>query len=147
VLPVKLDAGQFYLIGINWDQPDKLPRFRSKHHEAWTSAIYFCTRGAPADVAARVKAPFVIETDPPNDAQDVDAETKGLSFTFNMPMAFDTSFLGSGGAYYPGGTHKVHWSEDNLTCTLRVSGLIAGQIYEVVLSGRKGFKSKWGVPL
>jgi beta-lactamase regulating signal transducer with metallopeptidase domain len=148
VLPVQLEKGKFYRVGINSSSHQN---FRSAMGvPAETTAIYFATKGAPRGVAARTRVPKIVKSTPEIGATDVDPRLGLISVTFNMPM--DTggfSWTGGGPSFptIPDG-QKPRWSRDGKTCTLPVK-LAPGKHYELGLNNvsHKNFGSKWGVPL
>jgi beta-lactamase regulating signal transducer with metallopeptidase domain len=116
VLPVKLEAGQFYRMEINrTDQQD----FRGKDGRvAAQSVLYFTTQGAGEAVKAKLTKPRVVCLAPPNGATDVDPNLSELRVTFDVPMWKGYSWTG-GGDHYPYGGN-VHWLDD-YTCVLPVA--------------------------
>ena len=147
VLPVKLEAGRYYRVGIN----SKSHRnFRSRAGVPTPpSAIYFTTQGAGDELKARTQKPVVLEISPANGATDVDPTTAELRVTFSMPMGGGFSWTG-GGPEYPEGIEGQgpYWTEDQRTCVLPVS-LKPGQEYRLGLNSfsHKNFQSAAGVPL
>jgi len=148
VLPVELNGGSFYRVGIN---SSNYQNFRSVLGvPAETSAIYFATKGANRAVANHVRVPKVVKLVPENGAAGVNPATKTIRVTFDMPMDVESfSFTGGGPTFpkIPDGT-KPRWSRDGKTCTLVVE-LNPGTRYELGLNSfsHKNFTSKWGVPL
>ncbi|HQU46977.1 MAG TPA: M56 family metallopeptidase, partial [Pirellulales bacterium] len=170
VLPVKLEAGAYYRLGIN---SSSYQNFRAKEGVAAASAaIYFSTKGATQEVERRVRVPAIVslhtegwrEQDAggqrvrvpimaslgtPNGSNDVEPTTASLRVTFSVPMGEGMSWTG-GGAEFPkipdGKT--ASWSDDGLTCTLPVS-LEPEHGYQLGLNSvsHNNFQSKWGVPL
>jgi beta-lactamase regulating signal transducer with metallopeptidase domain len=146
-IPVKLEAGSYYRVGIN---SESYQNFRSKDDVAAPpSAIYFATKGAAEDVKARVRAPEISSMTPANGATDMDASLGFLTVVFNTPMDGGFSWTGSGPDYpkSPAGK-KPSWSADGLTCKLPVA-LEAEHDYRLGLNSLShiNFQSKWGVPL
>jgi hypothetical protein len=143
VLPVKLQAGHSYRVGIN----------SVSYHgfcgangiAAAPSAISFRTSG----VGIEPKAPKIVSLDPPNGARDVSPAMKELRVTFNVPMGEGFSWTGGGPKFptSPDGK-KPYWSKDGKTCVLPVE-LKPGSEYELGLNSPsyKGFQSDEGVPL
>ncbi|HWB13558.1 MAG TPA: M56 family metallopeptidase [Pirellulales bacterium] len=147
VLPVKLEAGAYYRLGINSSSHQN---FRAKKGPpAATAALYFSTKGATEEVAGRVRVPAIVAIEPKNGAGDVDPETKSLRVTFNIPMSEGMSWTGDGESFpkIPEGK-SASWSDDALTCTLPVK-LEPDHDYELGLNSvaHNNFQSKWGVPL
>jgi beta-lactamase regulating signal transducer with metallopeptidase domain len=147
VLPVKLEKGSYYRVGINSTSHQN---FRSRDGVSVPpSVLYFVTAGATESVAERVQVPEIVKLEPENGARDVDPATKTLSVTFNMPMGDGMSWTGSGPKFptIPGG-QKPRWSRDGRTCTLPVA-LEPDHEYGLGLNSLShiNFQSKWGVPL
>jgi hypothetical protein len=147
VLPVKLESGRFYRVGINstsyrnFMSADGVP--------ARPSAIYFATRGADDQTKARAQKPEIVSMDPPNGANDVDPKLSEIRVTFSVPMGGGFSWTG-GGAQFPQipAGKKPSWSKDRKTCVLPVE-LKPGWKYRLGLNSpsHKNFQSAGGVPL
>lgn len=147
VLPVKLEEGRYYRLGIN---STSHRNFRSVGGvSAAPSSIYFTTVGASAAIESRVRAPKIVKLEPANGAADVDPATSELRVTFDMAMDKGMSWTG-GGSDFPkiAGGSRAHWLSDGKTCALPVS-LEPGHTYRLGLNSRafKNFGSEWGVPL
>lgn len=147
VLPVKLQAGTYYRLGIN---SSNHRNFRDRGGiPAEVAAIYFVTKGASGDVKARVRVPKVVALKPQNGADDVDPATEALRVTFDVPMDEGMSWTG-GGKGFPKlqEGQAAKWSDDGLTCILPVS-LEPGHQYTLGLNNveHNNFQSRWGVPL
>lgn len=147
VLPVQLERGKFYRVGIN---STSYQNFASADGEpARPSAIYFATQGAPPDVVALAKTPEIVRLVPENGATDVNANISSISVTFNMPMGGGMSWTG-GGAQFPNipSGAQPKWSRDKLTCRLPVK-LKPNHQYRLGLNSpsHKNFQSEGGVPL
>jgi len=147
ILPVKLEKGTYYRVGIN---SSSRRNFRAADGKpAASSVLYFVTREAGEDVQSRVKAPTIVSFEPAGDASDVDPATSELRVTFSVPMDAGMSWTGEGPNFPKLGQGKrATWSEDKLTCTLPVS-LAAKRSYELGLNSltHNNFQSAWGVPL
>ena len=150
VLPVKLEAGHYYRVGIN---STSYQNFASRRGvPALPSAIYFTTRGAGAELNARLLVPQVASFDPANGARDVSAAVTELRVTFNVPMGDGCSWctVGENGADFPKGREGkgVYWTDDKKTCALPVA-LNPGMTYRLSLNAPeyKNFQSDAGVPL
>ncbi len=147
VLPVKLEPGHYYRVGIN----SKSHRnFRSATSvPALPSAIYFTTRGAGGEVTAKTQKPTILEMRPANGAGAVDPQTTELCVTFSVPMGGGCSWTG-GGTNYPAVPEgeKPHWTEDQRTCVLPVR-LEPNRQYRLGLNSpsHNNFQSAAGVPL
>lgn len=147
VLPVKLEAGKYYRVGIN---STSRQNFRSAAgYPAQPSAIYFTTMGAPEEVKALTQKPRIVAIDPPNGATGVDPNLKEIRVTFNIPMG--------GGFTWAGGEESVppcpegqapRWSEDRKTC-IRPVVLKPGYTYRIRLNSpsHRNFQSEAGIPL
>jgi beta-lactamase regulating signal transducer with metallopeptidase domain len=147
VLPVKLQEGAFYRLGINSSVHQN---FRSKEGEAaCTAAIYFSTKGATEEVEQRVRVPSIVSLEPENGVKEVDPGTTTLRVTFDVPMGEGMSWTGGGttAPKTPEGK-TASWSDDGLTCTLPVA-LEPDHDYQLGLNSvtHKNFTSKWSVPL
>jgi hypothetical protein len=147
VLPVKLERGKYYRVGINSTGHQN---FRSGDGVAApSSAIYFTTMGASAEINSRVRVPTIEKIEPENGAINVDPATQALRVTFSVPMGEGMSWTGSGPQFpkIPEGKTAT-WSSDRRTCTLPVS-LEAGHDYQLGLNSLShiNFQSEWGVPL
>lgn len=147
VLPVALEAGHYYRVGIN-----------SKSHRNFRSAegipalptvIYFTTEGAGEELVARMEKPVVVQMTPSNGAEGVSPETRELRVTFSRPMGPGFSWTG-GGPEYPERPEGLspRWSDDRRTCTLPVR-LAPNRSYRLGLNSpsHNNFRSEAGVPL
>lgn len=146
VLPVKLEAGHYYRVGINSTGHQN---FKSSLNEpARPSAIYFTTRGASEETKLRMRKPEIVSLDPANGAQSVSPGLKELRVTFNMPMKGGFSWTG-GGTQFPTlvDGKRPYWTDDRLTCVLPVE-LEPGKEYRLGLNSRsaRNFQSESGVP-
>jgi len=147
VLPVKLQAGHRYRVGIN------SPSYRSFRSAAGvpalTSAIWFTTSGTPDSSKREDAAPKIVSAMPPLGAQDVSPGLKELRITFNVPMGPGFSWTGGGPEFptIPEGK-KPFWTDDHKTCVLPVE-LKPDSQYRLGLNSpsHKNFKSADGVPL
>ncbi len=143
VMPVKLQPGHFYRVGINSPSHQN---FRGENGiPVSPSAMTFRTSGT----SVPPKAPKVVSLDPPNGASDVSPAVTELRVTFNVPMNGDMSWCGGGPNYptFPEGK-KAYWTNDGRTCVLPVE-LKPNWEYQFSLNSRsfKGFKSEDGLPL
>ncbi|HEY2838173.1 MAG TPA: M56 family metallopeptidase [Pirellulales bacterium] len=148
VLPVKLEKGAYYRVGIN---ASSYHNFRGAGGATVPpTAIFFVTTGATSDVQSRVRAPKIVNFSPENGAKDADPATKSLQVTFDAPMGEGMSWTGSGSSYPNDSADgaKPTWSKDRLTCTLPVA-LVAGHDYELGLNSQShnNFQTEWGVQL
>lgn len=147
VLPVALETGRFYRVGIN-----------SKSHQNFRSAagvpvrpsvVYFATRGATREVLDQLQPPVVVDLQPPNHAQDVDPRTSELRVTFSVPMGGGRSWTGGGETFPPPAEGKEsYWTADQRTCVLPVR-LESNHTYCIGLNSpsHNNFQSAAGVPL
>ena len=147
VLPVKLDRGKYYRLGIN---STSYQNFQSKNGTpARPSTIYFATVGASPEIVAKTKKPEIVGMNPENHSKDVSPNTKSISVTFNMPMGSGMSWTGGGEAFpeIPKGT-KPTWSKDKRSCTLPVK-LQPGHSYRIGINSpsHKNFQSEFGIPV
>jgi beta-lactamase regulating signal transducer with metallopeptidase domain len=145
-LPVRLEAGKFYRVGIN-----------STSHQNFRSAegvpanpvtLHFTTTGASAAEKQRLAKPQVASMNPKNGAKNVSPDLTEIRVTFDTPMRNGFSWTG-GGPQFPGAPgKKPYWTEDRRTCVLPVE-LKPGMEYRVGLNSvsHKNFKSESGVPL
>lgn len=118
-LPVKLERGKFYRIGINSDDE----RFQNFTNEIGAPApprvLWFVTEGASEAEKAKAAAPRVVVTVPANDAQDVDASLAAIVVTFDKPMSAGISWTGLG-KQFPSGSAPSYWKDDRRTCVFPV---------------------------
>ncbi len=147
VLPVKLEAAQYYRVGIN---SQSFQNFRSANGvAALPSSIYFTTQGASDEVKARVLSPHVVRFVPENGATGVSPTLKELRITFDIPMGGGMSWCG-GGPNFPDGPagQKARWTDGGKTCVLPVD-LKPGWEYLLNLNSPSfnNFQSAGGVPL
>jgi RNA polymerase sigma-70 factor (ECF subfamily) len=143
VLPVKLQPGHYYRVGIN----------SMSYHgfcgvngvPVSPSAISFRTTGT----AVKSKAPKILKISPANGAIDVSPSVTEISVTFDVPMSSDMSWCG-GGPNFPDSPpgKKPHWSKDATTCVLPVQ-LKPNWQYELGINCQsyRAFKSDEGVAL
>jgi hypothetical protein len=145
VLPVKLEGGHSYRVGIN------APSYRNFRSAAGVpapaSAITFSTKGASND--PKSQAPKLVSVKPAHGSRDVSPGLKELRVTFNMPMADGASWTGSGQQFptIPKGK-RYFWTEDHKTCVLPVQ-LQPDTQYKLGLNSPsfRNFQSADGVPL
>jgi beta-lactamase regulating signal transducer with metallopeptidase domain len=147
VLPVKLEKGKFYRVGIN---ADSYRNFRSARGVSFpSSVIFFATEGASSEVRDRLRVPKIVELKPANSANEVDPSITELRVTFDVPMGKGMSWTG-GGPSYPEGPSgaRAEWSSDGKTCVLPVT-LHPGHSYRLGLNSLSfnNFQSESGVPL
>jgi hypothetical protein len=147
VLPVKLEAGRYYRVGIN---STSFQNFRSAEGlPAQTSAIYFTTVGASEQLKRKASRPVIVGLFPKNGASDVDPNLKEIRVTFNVPMDDGFSWTGGGEQFptIPEGK-KPFWIDGHKTCVLPVE-LKPGWEYRLGLNSpsHKNFQSSGGVPL
>jgi hypothetical protein len=147
VMPVKLQRGHFYRVGIN---SVSYRNFRSAAGvPAVPSAIRFTTEGASEALKLKTRVPKIVSVTPPNGAKDVSPGVKELRVTFNVPMGGGFSWTGGGPEYpnVPEGK-KPFWTEDHKTCVLPVE-LKPNSQYRLGLNSPsyKNFQSAGGLPL
>jgi hypothetical protein len=143
VLPVKLQPGRAYRVGIN---SPSYQNFRSVNGIAATlKAISFRTGGTPVEPTT----PEIVKLDPRNGATDVNPGVTELRVTFNVPMSEGFSWTGGGPNFptSPDGKRPL-WTDGGKTCVLPVE-LKPGWEYRLGLNSPrfKGFQSEDGVPL
>ena len=147
VLPVKLEKGKYYRVGLN---SDSYRNFRSARGVSFPpSVVYFTTEGASAEVRNRLRVPKIVDLKPANGASDVDPSITELRVTFDMPMGKGMSWTG-GGPSFPESPpdSRAEWTADGKTCVLPVS-LRPGRSYRLGLNSLSfnNFQSESGVPL
>lgn len=147
VLPVKLQSGHHYRVGIN---SVSYRNFRSAAGApALTSAIWFTTSGTSDEPKRDTQVPKIVSMKPPMGSQDVSPDVKELRVTFSVPMGGGFSWTG-GGPQFPTSPEgkKPFWTEDHKTCVLPVE-LKPNSQYRLGLNSPsyKGFQSAAGVPL
>jgi hypothetical protein len=147
VLPVKLEAGHYYRVGIN---SKSYRNFRSTAGvSALPSAIYFTTWGASGEEQMKTLTPEVVSCEPLNGAENVNPALAELRVTFNVPMGGGFSWCGSGPEYPSGPEGRgPYWTEDHRTCVLPVE-LKPGATYRLWLNSpsHNNFQSAAGVQL
>jgi hypothetical protein len=147
VLPVKLQSGHRYRVGIN---SVSYRNFRSGTGvPALTSAIWFTTSGTSDAPKRDPQVPKIVSLKPAYGESDVSPDLKELRVTFNVPMGEGFSWTGGGPEFptIPEGK-KPFWTEDHKTCVLPVE-LKPNSQYRLGLNSQsyKGFKSAGGMPL
>jgi RNA polymerase sigma-70 factor (ECF subfamily) len=143
VLPVKLQAGRAYRVGIN---SPSYQNFRGVNGIAATpKAISFRVRGTPVEA----KGPEIVSLDPRNGASDVSPAVTELRVTFNVAMGKGFSWCGDGPNFptSPAGK-RPYWTDDGKTCVLPVE-LKPSWEYRLGLNSRsfRNFQSEDGTPL
>ncbi|HEX4120193.1 MAG TPA: M56 family metallopeptidase [Verrucomicrobiae bacterium] len=149
VLPVKLERGHLYRVGIN---STSYQNFRSASGvPAQPSVFYFSTRGSNQYIY-QMLPPRLVAYDPPNGAKDVSTATSELRVTFNVTMGRGMSWCMTGDTDHdfpktPEGA-KSYWTADRQTCVLPVE-LKPGTTYRISLNAADyiNFQSVTGVPL
>ena len=147
VLPVKLERGRYYRVGIN---STSYRNFRSADGAPVApSEICFTTRGATEEVKNRLRKPEIVSMTPPNGAKDVDPGLREIRVTFNVSMGGGFSWTGGGPEFPKTPQGKgPSWSKDRKTCVLPVE-LKPGSNYRLGLNSasHKNFRSEAGIPL
>jgi RNA polymerase sigma-70 factor (ECF subfamily) len=143
VLPVKLQPGHPYRVGINSPSHQN---FRGENGvPATPKAISFRTRGTPV----KAETPKIVSLDPPNGARDVSPSVTELRVTFNVPMGGGMSWCG-GGPNFPTSPEgkRAFWTDGGKTCVMPVE-LKPNWEYQMGLNSRsfRNFQSDEGVPL
>jgi hypothetical protein len=143
VLPVTLQSGHYYRVGIN---SMSYQNFRGTNGlPTAISAIFFTTSGPKMDT----KAPEIVSLDPPNGARNVSPALTELRVTFGVTMGEGFSWTGGGPNFPTIPDGKLpYWTNGGKTCVLPVA-LKPGSEYELGLNSPsyKGFQSAAGVPL
>ena len=145
ILPVKLENGRLYRVGIN---DDKFKGFKSLTGiPVLPKSIYFTTKGASEDLIEKLKPPVVVDFNPPNGAIDVDPNLTAISVTFNRQMNGDMSWVG-GKHNFPRIIGQVTWDDQKRTCTMPVK-LRSNQVYKLAINSIqfKNFCSEEGIPV
>ena len=147
VLPVRLERGHYYRVGIN---SMSYHGFQSaKGEPVEPSAIYFTTQGASQALQQKAAMPQIVALDPKNGTADVDPKLGEIRVTFNVPMSDGFSWTGGGPAFPKSPDGKSpYWTADHMTCVLPVA-LEQGKSYVFGLNSPsyKGFRSAGGLPL
>lgn len=144
-LPVKLEEGKFYRVGVN---ADSFQNFRGTNGiPAELQVIAFTTQGADASLVAALDSPKVVSLVPAQGASDVSPTLTRLEVTFDREMGPGFSWTG-GGESFPETTGKPEWSEDKRTCSLPVR-LKPAWTYSFGLNSPSfnSFQSAYGIPL
>jgi hypothetical protein len=145
VLPVKLEKGRYYRVGINSTSHQN---FRSMTGEpAPVRAIYFTTQGAPPEVKALVSPPTVTTFNPPNGATDVDPATTAIQVSFSRKMGGGRSLTGAG-ENFPQIAGELTWDASGQTIIVPVS-LKPSWEYRMGINSfsHRNFASEEGVPV
>jgi beta-lactamase regulating signal transducer with metallopeptidase domain len=146
VLPVKLEAGRLYRVGIN---SSSHRNFRSVDGMPTPPrAIWFCTEGAGDEDLAFLEPPKPIEIVPAPGTMDVDPDLAEIRITFDQPMGGGRSVTGGGDTFPPmaeGGTFA--WSDDRKTLSFPVALEPDHEYYFGINSfSHVNFQSDHGVP-
>jgi len=150
ILPVELNAGHYYRVGIN---SKSYHGFSSIHGvAALPAALFFTTEGASQELVAKTRIPQVVRMEPKNGARNVRTDLAEVRVTFNMRMGdgFSWCTAGDDDHDFPKGRpgQGPHWMADKMTCVLPVT-LRPGMTYRISLNAPefKNFQSEAGVPL
>jgi hypothetical protein len=128
VLPVKLEAGHYYRVGIN---SSSYRSFRSEAGvSAEPSAIYFTTQGASPDQIQQMQPPKIVATSPAVGATEVDPVVTEITVTFNQEMGAGMSWTGGGPEFPPNPEGQQAQWRDKRTCVLPAK-LERGRFYRV----------------
>src|SRR5688500_1671068 len=141
-LPVKLEAGKVYWIGINSPSHRNFKSIAGKPAQRYV--VCFATRSAdgkatpiPDEMLNRAKGingavgkaePIVVKTMPKAFKADVPATVKEVSVTFDQAMMNGSWSWTGGGDTYPETTGKISYGVDGKTCRLPVK-LVPGKVY------------------
>ncbi len=143
VLPVKFEEGQAYFLSLN------TPRFEGfRSFDGWPAIptpVYFCTKGASADLVKLMTPPEVVSVSIPNGATGVQPGETQLSVTFNVPMGGGMSWCSLSTAMKLEGST---WSDDRKTCTT-IAHLDPGHEFRISLNSPRyqNFRNELGLPL
>jgi len=150
VLPVKLEAGHYYRVGINSSSHQN---FASQAGvPALPSAIFFTTQGASEELKAKVLVPKIVRFEPENGARDISPNLDEVRVTFDVPMGggFSWCTAGDDDSDFPKSPEgkRAYWTKDQKTCVLPVA-LKPGVTYRISLNAPEfqNFQSEAGVPL
>ncbi len=145
VLPVKLEAGRYYRLGIN-----------SKSHKNFRGAngiparvrvLAFATRGASDAMKERIAVPKAVKLVPENGATDVDPGRGTLDVSFDVAMGGGFSWVTLDESF-PEMAGKPAWDAQGRHCGMPVK-LEPGKDYRLGLNSGNhiNFQSQWGMPL
>jgi hypothetical protein len=143
-LGVELEPGRFYRVGINASMRRGFHSVQGIPAETW--AIWFTTRGAPADLVAKLQQPKVLSTLPQNGDRKVDSRVSEIRITFNREMNTGFSLVGDG-PLFPRGRLRPYWDADRTTLIWPVD-LDPNHEYKFGINnfGFKNFANTCGVP-
>lgn len=147
-LPVELQEGTFYRLGVN---SKRFHNFRSVDGvPAKPVVLTFTTQGANAAAVGRMDAPKIVAISPANGAADVHPlTTKEIWVTFDRPMGQGMSWVGDGEQFPPTLPGlKSYWLANSRTCVMPVD-LARNHQYQLSFNSDrfKNFQSTSGVPL
>lgn len=145
VLPVKLQPGKFYRVGIN---APSFQNFKSADGmPVKPTAFWFVTADAAGRPVDTLQPPKVVSFEPGNGVAAVPADVSELVVTFDRKMAEGFSWTDPEGKM-PATSAKPYWREDGMTCVLPVT-LESGREYVTSLNygWYINFKSAEGVPV
>ena len=160
-LPVKLEPGKVYWIGIN-SPSNRNFQTADGQPMAWY-IILFATRSAdgkatpiPQQMLDRAKtinnaagkaAPVVVKTAPAPLADSVPATLDKITVTFDQPMKDGSWSWTGGGETFPQITGQISYDAAKTTCTLPVK-LEPGKLYVIGINGGRfrNFQTAAGVP-
>ena len=142
-LPVALEPGKTYLVGIN---DAKYNSFRSADGKiAVPLMLEFHTAGGEPAEAGK---PTVVKLEPANGATGVDPGIEEIRVTFDRPMATGGMSWCGGGESFPPIREglSIYWTEDGLTCVMPVA-LAPNHRYEMMINcpSYRNFQSAEGV--
>jgi hypothetical protein len=145
MLPVTLEEGKFYRIGIN--SSNNLNFKGTNDKPAELRAVYFATKNASEDVLAMLEIPKVVSIAPADGAKDVPQTVTKLTVTFDRPMGGGFSWTKADGLFPPT-AGQPSWEEGQKTCHLPVA-LAPGTTYTFGLNHpyANNFQSAAGVPI
>jgi hypothetical protein len=146
VLPVKLQRGRFYRLGLNSDDPRYQNFTNADGLPAPPVVLRFVTEGATETEKAKAIPPRLTASVPTNGAQDVDPSLTAIEVTFDKPMSRGMSWTGYG-EKFPRGAAPAYWRDDRRTCVFPVT-LTPDHDYELGLNDafHLNFQSADGIP-
>ncbi len=147
VLPVKLERGKFYRIGVN-SSSEKFQNFTNEYGKPAFPRVLCCvTEGATDAEKEKLVPPRVVSMLPADGAQDVDPSLAQIVVVFDKPMSRGMSWTGYG-ASFPQGTGVSQWKNDQRTGVFPVK-LQPDTEYVIGINDawHQNFQSADGVPV
>jgi hypothetical protein len=146
VLPVKLQPGKYYRVGIN--APSHRNFKSAEGFSVTPTAFWFVTADADGRPVEALQPPKVVEVTPANGSRDVPPGTTELVVAFDRDMKDESSSWMGGDGTFPEVTERPYRRDDGVTYVLPVK-LEPGQEYIVWLNDEWNinFQSTAGVPV